>query len=110
MSFDDRITRLRDNDDRLTGIDFVQVIRPDAAPDPQTELCDPFQLKIFFHTDVRNLDTEFYDPPDSTPAALDPLTPASIVIHDAGGDAQVPNLPLVPGSELVWDFDANACR
>jgi len=32
MSVDDRITLLRENDERLTGIDFVQVIRPDPEP------------------------------------------------------------------------------
>jgi hypothetical protein len=108
MSIDNRATVLRGADERLTGIDFVQVIRPDPEPNEGGE-CDPFQLKIYFHTDVRNIDPAFYDP-GTDPDPLVPLTLASIVIHDANGDPLVPNVPLVPDSELVWDFDANACR
>ena len=111
MSVDDRITLLRANDQRFTGIDFVQVIRPSDIPNAITGECEPFQLKIYFLTDARNLDTEFYTPPEPpAPAAVVPLTPDSIVIHEANGDPNVPDIPLIPGSALNWSFDANACR
>jgi len=110
MSVDHRITLLLANDDRLTGIDFIQVVRPDPEPNPETGECDPFQLKIYFHTDVRNLTTQFYDPPGGPTVTPVALTLASIVIHDASGDPLVQSVSLVPGSTLDWDFDANACR
>lgn len=113
MSVQDRVTLLRsnDNDTRLTGIDFVHVLRPSAAPDPETGECEPFELKIYFHTDVRRLRPPFsadiVTPPAAEPAVA--LTAASIVIHEAGGDPMVPDVPLVD-APLVWSFDANACR
>jgi len=110
MSVDNRITLLLANDDRLTGIDFIQVVRPDPEPNPETGECNPFLIKIFFHTDVRNLTTQFYDPPGGPVVTPVALTLSSIVIHDASGDPLVPNVPLVPASTLDWNFDANACR
>jgi hypothetical protein len=112
MSVDDRVTLLRANEGRLTGIDFVQVIRPSSTPNADTGLCDPFQIKIYFQTDVRGLRPAFSGevttpPPLGTPVEL---TLASIVIHDANGDPLVPNVPLVPNSTLDFSFDANACR
>jgi hypothetical protein len=109
MSVDDRITLLRANDTRLTGIDFVQLVRPAALPNPVTFECEPFQIKIYFHTDVRHLSPPFSSDVVTSPPVV-PLTLASIVIHDAASDLQVPDVPLVPGSALVWSFDANACR
>ena len=100
----DRIAALVAQDETFTGLDFVQVIRPATEVEP----CDPFTLRIYFHTDVRELDRPFTDQGD--PSAVVELTLESIVIEEANGDPHVPNVRVVPGSSLVFGFEAESCR
>jgi hypothetical protein len=73
----------------LTGIDFVRV----EDPTTQTE------LKVFFLTDARNIDTPFVDP--------NALQPANIVIHNAS-DPNQPNVVVKTVGPV--DFDAELQR
>jgi hypothetical protein len=84
-SLDDRLSALQAHDTQFTGIAFVNVIRPGTTSEP----CDPFMLRVYFQTDIRKL-----TPPFSGTDAVE-LTPASIVIHEASGDPNVPDLPVL---------------
>jgi len=84
-SLDDRLSVLQANDASFTGVAFVHVTAPNTTFEP----CDPFILRVYFLTDIRKL-----VPPFTGTGAV-PLTPASFVIHEASGDPNVANLPVI---------------
>jgi hypothetical protein len=96
-SLTSRLTTLQANQTSFTGIAFVRVIAPDTPTPP----CDPFTLQIYFLTDVTVL-----SPPFSGTTAL---TPASIVIHEANNDPNVPNLLLASPTLTFTQDSLDAC-
>lgn len=95
----DRLSVLRGRDQEFTGVAFVRVFRPPQPFPP----CDPFKLRIYFHTDVSRL-----VPPFTGSGAVE-LTHDSIVIHAADGDPLVPRVPLRRDFPLTFGFDAESC-
>ncbi|MCX4245556.1 baseplate J/gp47 family protein [Paraliomyxa miuraensis] len=98
----DRLTALRRQDDRFTGIDFVQVV----------DKCDQARLRVFFLTDPRTLATPFEDVGAATVDPI-PVEASRVRIYSPRGEA--PDVQLAPATDapegLRWiDDDATGRR
>ena len=95
----DRLAKLRESSENLTGIEFVQVV----------DKCDQTRLRVYFLTDPRDLSAPFEDAGD--PAAVQPLSVYDIRIYSPRGEA--PDVEVVPcpgPDEMLWGDDAAAGR
>jgi hypothetical protein len=96
----DRLAALRARSEDLTGIEFVQVV----------EKCDQRRLRVYFHTDPRDLGSPFEDvgDPEVTP---DPLSLADFRIYNPRGVAPDVEVVPCPGPDaMIWGDDADAGR
>jgi len=91
----DRLTALRANAAKFTGIDFVHVVDPK----------DQTVLRVYFLTDARQINTPPLYPPLS---GADALTKESVVIHNIT-DPTRPNIDVKSVSDAV-QFDADLQR
>ncbi|HEY5960349.1 MAG TPA: hypothetical protein VIV60_27535 [Polyangiaceae bacterium] len=104
-----RSTKLRDREQEFTGIAFVHVTRPAneywAAP------CLPFTLRVYFLTNFDELTYPFRDV-GGLAANVVPLTLSAIVLREADGDPNVPDVPALPASsveDIVYGSDPETC-
>ncbi len=97
----DRLDLLLAQQQRYTGIDFVNVVDP----------CDQRVLRIYFVTDPRELDTLFSlvaVPPPNAANPVVPLTPASFIIDSPLTDIEP--IAVDASAGVKWVFDSAACR
>ncbi|HEX7177280.1 MAG TPA: hypothetical protein VF240_18630 [Pyrinomonadaceae bacterium] len=96
----DRLAKLRERSEVLTGIEFVQVV----------DKCDQKRLRVYFLTDPRDLGTPFEDVGDAT-ITPEPLAPSDIRIYSPRGAASDVEVVVCPGPDaMLWDDDDEAGR
>ncbi len=95
---EDRVNALRDHSDQFTGIDFVQI----------ADGCAQTTLRVFFHTNPRDLDNSFETGVGTTTTklALSQLR----IFSPTGAAPDVPIVLCAGATELRWFVDADSTR